>query len=137
MRASAGWNRDSTPEDNVAKNGVVSNAGLGSAHFGYPSALRPAGHIVCADGSVRLIRDGVWTSIPSAVLTVDGGGQVNWEKLGVPVSNQKKFNRSTEEVYVALVIWLLSAGLLLYRAWRSRNTEPLNAAKTSKQIASV
>jgi type II secretory pathway pseudopilin PulG len=124
--------RDSTPEDNVAKNGVVSNTGLGSQHS-RSNPPHPAGHVVCADGSVRFIPDGV---LPAAALTVGAAGQVDWEKLDAPVRNPKRFARTMVETVVASSIWLLSVGLLLYRARRSRKTEPTTAENSVEQTTS-
>jgi hypothetical protein len=61
---------------------------------------------------------------------------VDWEKLDAPVLNPKGLSRSTVGELVALPIWLLSVGVLLYRAPRSRKTEPTTAENSVEQTTS-
>ncbi|MEN6449134.1 MAG: DUF1559 domain-containing protein [Thermoguttaceae bacterium] len=112
--------RDSTPECNVPVKGVMPPLGLASEH-------RDRAHVLCADGSVRWIHTGSLKALPSGALTVGAADPVDWKKLDAPVLNPKGFSRSTWNRLAALPIWLLSSGVLLYRAWRSRKAAMSNA----------
>jgi type II secretory pathway pseudopilin PulG len=115
--------RDSTPQNAFGKNGIEFHANLGDSHIsGHDpdGPWSPAGHIVCADGSVRLIRDEIWTSMHGGMSTVGDAGQVDWEKLDAPVLNSWKPPHSAWAKSVALPIWSVSVALFLYRAVQSR-----------------
>lgn len=97
-----------------AASGVDRTSGQGISSFHSGKA-----HAAFADGSVRAIADGIAPVDLRAMLTADGGEDVDFGKLGMPELNQPEpIGGWTKAAAIGLLV--VSAVLLLARKRRKR-----------------